>query len=276
MIETLPKPFAFVLMPFASEFDDIYKLGIKAACQEAGTYCERVDEQIFQENILERVFNQIGKADIVVSDMTGRNPNVFYETGYAHALGKHVILLTQHTDDIPFDLKHYPHIIYEGKITKLKEELHRRVLWTIENPMAQRAQADSYLKYFLMGKELSSTRVATCKFASNAEGPRRLNFLLDVCNNSNAVVDATAIEIGLIMPLEFDNAAELSTVHLPDGRCMHLLPKLGRFLPNSWQSIRITFEVPKVEAIRGKIYEGCLRIFNEIRTQDITFGLKVE
>jgi len=31
--------------------------------------------------------------------MTGRNPNVFYETGYAHALNKQVILLTQNADD---------------------------------------------------------------------------------------------------------------------------------------------------------------------------------
>ena len=48
--------------------------------------------------------------------MTGRNPNVFYETGYAHALGKHVILLTQEAKDIPFDLKHYQHIIYAKRI----------------------------------------------------------------------------------------------------------------------------------------------------------------
>lgn len=82
-----PKPFVFVLMPFSSDFDDAYKLGIKKACKEAGAYAERVDEQIFDEQILERVYNQIAKADLIISDMTGRNPNVFYETGYAHALG---------------------------------------------------------------------------------------------------------------------------------------------------------------------------------------------
>src|SRR6266511_4795805 len=185
MTETSPKPFVFVLMPFASEFDDIYKLGIKAACQEAGAYCERVDEQIFRENILERVYNQVGKADIVVSDMTGRNPNVFYETGYAHALGKHVILLTQTADDIPFDLKHYPHIIYEGKITRLKEELQRRVRWAIENPKARLAQADSYLKFYLSGKELTDKVEITFKIGDDISGTRQLRFLLDVNNTSN-------------------------------------------------------------------------------------------
>lgn len=91
---TSPKPFVFVLMPFDKKFDEIYKLGIKSACIEAGAYCERVDEQIYTENMLDRIYNQIAKADIVISEMTGRNPNVFYETGYAHALGKQVILLT--------------------------------------------------------------------------------------------------------------------------------------------------------------------------------------
>jgi nucleoside 2-deoxyribosyltransferase len=99
MEETNPKPFVFVLMPFGDTYTEIYKLGIKAACEKAGAYCERVDEQIFAESILARIYNQIAKADIIVSDMTGKNPNVFYETGYAHALNKQVILLTQNSDD---------------------------------------------------------------------------------------------------------------------------------------------------------------------------------
>ncbi|MDQ3818776.1 MAG: nucleoside 2-deoxyribosyltransferase, partial [Acidobacteriota bacterium] len=93
-VSTAPKPFIFVLMPFDEQFSDIYKFGIKGAADDVGAYAERVDEQIFTEGILDRIFNQISKADIVVADMTGRNPNVFYEVGYAHALGKKVILLT--------------------------------------------------------------------------------------------------------------------------------------------------------------------------------------
>ncbi|MCB8814690.1 hypothetical protein [Desulfosporosinus shakirovi] len=90
-----PKPFVFVLMPFTTVFDDVYKVAIKPACYDAGAYCERVDEQYFDGSILDRIYNQITKADFVVADMTGKNPNVFYETGYSHALGKRVILLTR-------------------------------------------------------------------------------------------------------------------------------------------------------------------------------------
>ena len=133
-LSTAPKPFVFVLMPFNEDFDDIYKLGIKEAAKEIGAYAERVDEQIFNEGILERIFNQISKADVIVADMTGRNPNVFYEVGYAHALGKIVLLLTQKADDIPFDLKHKQHIIYGNggsKIQSLRSELTPRLNWAI-------------------------------------------------------------------------------------------------------------------------------------------------
>src|SRR5687767_13934314 len=128
---TVPKSFVFVLMPFKDEFSDIYKFGIKDAAKEAGAYAERVDEQIFTEGILERIYNQINKADVIVADMTGQNPNVFYEVGYAHALGKIVILLTKNADDIPFDLKHRPHIVYSGSIEKLKNDLVKRIQWGI-------------------------------------------------------------------------------------------------------------------------------------------------
>ena len=121
--EILKKPFAFVLMPFHDSFQDIYLSGIKLACEDMGLQCERVDEQIFDESILQRIYKQISLADIVIADMSSRNANVFYEVGYAHALKKRVILLMNNSDDIPFDLKHHPHIIYQGKSYMLREKL---------------------------------------------------------------------------------------------------------------------------------------------------------
>ncbi len=128
---TRPKPFVFVLIPFEKCFDDIYKFGIKGAADEVGAYAERLDEQIFIEGMLDRIFNQISKADVIVADMTGRNPNVFYEVGYAHALGKIVLLLTQNSDDIPFDLKHRQHTVYSGSIDTLKSDLVTKLQWAV-------------------------------------------------------------------------------------------------------------------------------------------------
>lgn len=123
------KPFGFVLMPFTEDFDDIYKVGIKESCEKLGFLAERVDEQIYSETILDRIYRQIKIADVVIADMTGRNANVFYEVGYAHALGKSCILLTQSADDIPFDLKHHRHIVYENSISKLKSMLEIELTW---------------------------------------------------------------------------------------------------------------------------------------------------
>ncbi len=163
---TTPKPFVFVLMPFSEEFDDIYQLGIKPACVEAGTYCERLDEQIFSESMLDRIYNQISKADIIIADMSGRNPNVFYEVGYAHALGKRVVLLTQNADDIPFDLKHYPHIVYMGRITDLKEELRRKVQWMVEHPQKVLSIDALNIEFFLNGTNLQDNPVINHKLIS--------------------------------------------------------------------------------------------------------------
>jgi nucleoside 2-deoxyribosyltransferase len=118
------QPFAFVLMPFDDIFNDIYRLGVQETAIKAGIRAQRVDEQIFhKENILERIYNQINAADFIIADMTGRNPNVFYEVGYAHAKGKLCILITADASDIPFDLKHHRHIVYGNSIVTLQSKL---------------------------------------------------------------------------------------------------------------------------------------------------------
>src|SRR5713226_8163006 len=136
-MSTQPKSFVFVLMTFDTKFNDIYKFGIRGAADDVGAYAERVDEQIFMGGILDRIFNQISKADVIVADMTGRNPNVFYEVGYAHALGKVVLLLTQNTEDIPFDLQHHPHTVYSGQIETLRRELIPKLQWAIAEARKQ-------------------------------------------------------------------------------------------------------------------------------------------
>lgn len=128
---TTPKPFAFVLMPFDDQFNDIYQLGIQEAARQKGVVAERVDEQIYTESILERIYRQIDAADFIIADMTGRNPNVFYEVGYAHAREKICTLITQKSDDIPFDLKHHRHLIYDGSISKLKSMLTDDIDWVL-------------------------------------------------------------------------------------------------------------------------------------------------
>src|ERR1035441_3589824 len=124
-----PQFFAFVLMPFDPAFADIYTLGIKQTAADLGILAERVDEQLYQEGMLERIYRQIELADIVIADMTGKNANVFYEVGYAHAKNKLCILLTSNAEDIPFDLKHRSHIVHGGSILTLQKALAPTLEW---------------------------------------------------------------------------------------------------------------------------------------------------
>jgi len=161
---TTPKPFIFVLMPFDAKFSDIYKFGIKGAAEDVDAYAERLDEQIFVEGMLDRIFNQISRADIIVADMTGRNPNVFYEVGYAHALGKITLLLTQNADDIPFDLKHRQHTVYSGSIDVLRKELGERLRWAIaESKRHARGAHSERISVRLGGLEIPCVTTTTSR-----------------------------------------------------------------------------------------------------------------
>lgn len=117
-------------MPFSKEFNDVYNLGIKETAKEVGIDAERLDSQIFVSNMLDKIYSEIETADLIIADMSTRNPNVFYEVGYADAKKKFVILLTNNSEDIPFDFKQRPHIIYDIKnITDLKEKLREYCSW---------------------------------------------------------------------------------------------------------------------------------------------------
>lgn len=133
------KPFAFVLMPFGSEFDDIYQFGIKRPCEECGVHAERVDEQFYSESMLGRIYRQIENADFIIAEMTGRNPNVFYEVGYAHAKDKLCTLITKEADSIPFDLQHHYHVVHGGSIKDLQDKLAPRIEW-MKGEVAKRSK----------------------------------------------------------------------------------------------------------------------------------------
>jgi len=80
------------------------------------------------------IWEKINRARFIVADLTGKNPNVFYEVGLAHAIGKDVILITQSMDDVPFDLKVLRCIVYSFTPRGMKE-LENRLIQTIRKIM---------------------------------------------------------------------------------------------------------------------------------------------
>jgi len=105
----------FVLMPFRDEHYAIYERAIKPTLEELGCLVEHAKDANTVERIVDAIFTQIARAKFLIADTTGKNPNVFYEVGYAHALGKKVILIVQDTQDIPFDVAGLRHIPYKPK-----------------------------------------------------------------------------------------------------------------------------------------------------------------
>ncbi|HEV2146342.1 MAG TPA: hypothetical protein VGR37_02905 [Longimicrobiaceae bacterium] len=270
MEQTRPKPYVFVLMPFESALDDVYQFGIKAACSDAGAYCERVDEQLFDESILERIYNQIARADVIVADMTGRNPNVFYETGYAHALGKRVILLTQRAEDIPFDLKHFPHIIYGGRISDLKGPLETRIRWSINNPEQSLRQVEALPDIYLEGQRLDQNS----NFEAEVGYPMLLNLQFALHNSSDSVIDLRVFRFAVISSNRFpgDNGMHSGpAIRLPDGRYIHHLRVLREILPQDWIALHCVLRGDEDQVFGGHPEELVLRIHSEVGHRDIPF-----
>lgn len=105
----------FVLMPFRPDLDEIYRKILKPTLEgdALGMRCVRADEIFTDKPIISDIWEHIQRAELIVAELTGRNPNVFYELGLSHAVRKRVVLITQTLDDVPFDLKHRRVIIYK-------------------------------------------------------------------------------------------------------------------------------------------------------------------
>lgn len=226
--------FAFVLMPFDKKFNDIYKLGIQKTAKTFGISAERVDEQIFhKENILERIYSQISAADFIIADMTDRNPNVFYETGYAHAKGKMCLLLTSNADDIPFDLKHHRHIIYGRSIENLIQQLER------ELPAIQ-AEVNNRLSVISVDLSKSRGELRKTKYSANAD----IDLYFDLNNKTNGPspeIESMYFYTGKGWSFTQDSQECPSTkADLPDFPSRHFIrPPVRRLPANGWAQVRL-------------------------------------
>ncbi|NOT06249.1 MAG: hypothetical protein HOP27_16780 [Anaerolineales bacterium] len=118
---------AFVLMPFRPPFNSYYSKIYKPALESAGYDVTRADELFGSRPIIVDIHKLIKESDLILCDMSTRNPNVFYELGLAHALGKPVILISNNIDDIPFDLKHIRTIIYKTDEVEWEKELSESI-----------------------------------------------------------------------------------------------------------------------------------------------------
>lgn len=103
----------FILMPFKARLEALYTRHLKKMAEELGLSMLRADELFSPRPFMEKVWDGICAAQLIVADCTERNPNVFYEIGIAHTVGKKVLLITRSSKDIPSDIQHFDYIQYD-------------------------------------------------------------------------------------------------------------------------------------------------------------------
>jgi hypothetical protein len=123
---------AFVLMPFRQPFDTYYPTVFQPALEACGFSVHRADDIYTPRPVMLDIQESILTSDLILCEMTGRSPNVFYELGLAHAVGKPAILVSTDEEDIPFDLQHVRVIHYKteapGWEDKLRQEIQKAAL----------------------------------------------------------------------------------------------------------------------------------------------------
>ena len=127
----------FVMMPFGDWFDRYYQEIYAPAIREAGFEPVRADELFSSGSVVEQIWEQIQKAKVLLADLSGRNANVFYELGLAHAARKPVVFAAPQVEDVPFDLRHLRVIIYEIREPEWSAKLQTSVTDFLKNALKE-------------------------------------------------------------------------------------------------------------------------------------------
>lgn len=127
--ESVDERLISVMMPFDQRFDVVLR-AIQSAATQLQMKCVRADELFKADTILRNVVSTINTSRVVICDCTGGNPNVFYEIGIAHSLGRDVVLIANRQTDLPANLAHTIYLPYEtttAGLAKLQLQLVQRV-----------------------------------------------------------------------------------------------------------------------------------------------------
>lgn len=111
--------------------DQVFKYIIGPTCEKCGFEAVRVDQINQADSITQTIIDMLGTAELVVADMTGHNPNAFYEMGFRACTGKPMINLKQKGESIPFDIASIRAFDYDLSDLDSVEEIKKRLEQTI-------------------------------------------------------------------------------------------------------------------------------------------------
>jgi hypothetical protein len=122
----LDSKLVFVLTPFHPEYRATYEV-IVSVCTNIGLKCMRGDEEHVVGDIFRHILKLLAESRLVIANLDGRNPNVFYELGIAQALGKPVLMLASSEQHVPFDIRS-TRIIFWHNPLDLRDRLQEEIL----------------------------------------------------------------------------------------------------------------------------------------------------
>jgi hypothetical protein len=119
----------FAAMPFSPEYNDVFFVAMASACERVNLACRRVDKEEFTGDIVDRIHDMIRNCVGVIADLSESRPNVLYEVGYAHALGKPTVhICSTPLDELPFDVHGWSTVSYaKGQTYELISPLASRL-----------------------------------------------------------------------------------------------------------------------------------------------------
>jgi hypothetical protein len=175
-------------MPFSEPASKIWQDGIRAACRDLGFECLRSDLISTPGFIVTQIYQSIADADVIIGEMSERNLNVFYEIGFAHALGKHTVLLATSDDDLKvFDTQGRQHFLHRGDPERAREYLTK----TLREIEQQRLAVEPQVPQGVVLYEWPNTAYHAPKFAWQSKKEER-HLQMDV-DGGQRVVDAGGI-----------------------------------------------------------------------------------
>ena len=114
-------------MQFSDDLDIVYGT-IKNELDNIGFICNRADDVSGSPIIFNKILSEMFSSRFIIAELTHNNPNVFYELGIAHALGKPTILISKSIENMPFDIQQNRVVLYKDNDDleeKLSKELSR-------------------------------------------------------------------------------------------------------------------------------------------------------
>jgi hypothetical protein len=146
-LAAVPRDICFVIMPFGGWLDGYYTDIYRPAISDSGLDPHRADDLFRPSTIVNDIWSYTKRAKLILADLSGKNPNVFYELGLAHALAKPAILVADSMDNVPFDLRALRVLVYEKNAPDWGNILREKVKSAIAEVL--RSPAEAVLPAFL-------------------------------------------------------------------------------------------------------------------------------